>query len=104
MSTTQDSDSGNDVTFTIGHEQLVIHRRYETASIFNDFLIAIWFLFGSVLFLYPQWADFGTWLFVIGSAQFMIRPMIRLAHHIYLRRIPRNNNSNSHWASRNWEM
>jgi len=82
------------VTLTLGHEQLVIQQRYQTVSILNDFLIAGWFLIGSVLFLYPAWERWGVWLFVIGSAQFMVRPMIRLAHRIHLRQIP----------SGNWDM
>lgn len=72
----------------MGHEELMIRRRYETLSILNDFLIAVWFLVGSILFLYPSLTEAGTWLFIIGSAQFMIRPVIRLGHQIHLRRIP----------------
>lgn len=83
-----ETDTSNDVMLTVGHEQLVIQRRYETASILNDFLVAIWFLVGSVMFLYPDLVDTGTWLFIVGSAQLMIRPVIRLAHHIHLRRLP----------------
>lgn len=78
----------NPVTFTIGHEQLVIRRRYEITSIINDFFIAIWFFVGSVFFLYPTLNTAGTWLFIIGSFQFLIRPTIRLAGHIHLQRIP----------------
>jgi hypothetical protein len=77
-----------DMVVTLGHEQLVIHRRYETASILNDFLVAIWFLVGSVMFFFPDWVVAGTWLFVLGSAQLLVRPCIRLAHHIHLRRLP----------------
>ncbi|MEJ2480110.1 MAG: YrhK family protein, partial [Acidihalobacter sp.] len=51
----------NDMVVTLGREQLVIHRRYETASILNDFLVAIWFLVGSIMFLFPDWVDAGTW-------------------------------------------
>lgn len=89
MASTEESlRDSRDVTLTLGREQLVIHQRYETASIFNDFLIAIWFLIGSILFLYPSLTHIGTWLFILGSAQFLARPMIRLAHHVYLRRVP----------------
>ena len=80
------------VTLTLGPEQLVIRRRYETVSILNDFLVAAWFLVGSVLFLYPSLERAGIWLFVVGSAQFMARPTIRLAHRIHLKRLPA-----SHW-------
>ncbi len=76
------------LTFTIGHEQLQIRRRYELASIFNDFLIAIWFLLGSILFLFPSYETAAIWLFIIGSFQFLLRPSLRLASHIHLQRIP----------------
>ena len=50
--------------------------------------MALWFLIGSVLFLYPKLAGAGTWLFILGSFQLLIRPTIRLASHIHLQRIP----------------
>jgi len=76
------------LTFTIGHEQLQIRRRYEVLSILNDFLIAIWFLIGSILFLYPVYEKTAIWLFIIGSFQFLLRPTLRLASHVHLQRIP----------------
>lgn len=77
-----------DLVIRMGHEELRIRRRYQTASIFNDFLIGLWFLVGSIAFFWPDWVDFGTWLFVVGSAQLLIRPVIRLAHRIHLRPMP----------------
>lgn len=78
----------NPLTLKIGHEQLVIRRRYETLSIINDFLVALWFFIGSVLFLYSDLVVDGTYLFILGSFQLLIRPAIRLAAHIHLQRIP----------------
>lgn len=82
------------LTIRIGHEELVIRRRYELLSIINDFLIAIWFLLGSILFLFPEYETVAIWLFIIGSFQFLIRPTIRLASHIHLQRVPP-----SHWEN-----
>lgn len=82
----------NPITLTIGHEQLIIRRRYEVVSIINDFFIAIWFLLGSVFFLYPSLEKMAVWLFIIGSFQFLIRPTIRLLAHIHIQRVP-----DSHW-------
>ena len=79
------------LTLHLGHEELVIRRRYETLSIINDFLIAIWFLVGSVLFLYPSLAEPAAWLFIIGSFQFLIRPTLRLISHLHLQRVPESN-------------
>lgn len=81
-----------DVVVKLGHEQLVIHRRYELVSILNDFLVALLFLVGSIMFLYADWVHTGTWMFIFGSAQLLIRPCIRIAHHIHLRKLP-----NSSW-------
>ena len=82
----------NPLTLTLGHEQLIIRQRYEVISIVNDFLIASWFLIGSVLFLFPHWETVGVWLFIVGSVQFLIRPTIRLIAHIHIQRVPE-----SHW-------
>lgn len=89
-----DNGPSKDVEVTFGRERLIIHRRYETASILNDFLVAIWFLIGSIFFFYPADTKAGTWLFVIGSAQLLIRPCIRLAHNIHL----------SHLSASSWGM
>lgn len=80
------------LTFIMGHEELVIRRRYEVLSIANDFLIAILFLAGSILFLFPALTTTAVWLFIIGSFQFLIRPTLRLASHLHLQRVPE-----SHW-------
>lgn len=76
------------LTIKMGHEEILIRRRYETLSIVNDFMIAMWFLVGSVMFLYTSLVDDGTWLFILGSAQLAIRPALRLAAHIHLQRVP----------------
>ncbi|MCM5703204.1 YrhK family protein [Larsenimonas salina] len=81
--------SNGDFTFTFGHRELVIHRRYAALSMINDLLIGIWFLIGSICFFYEGLPMLiGTWLFVIGSAQLLIRPGIRLARSIHLGRLP----------------
>lgn len=87
-----DSSMDNPLTLRLGDEELVIRRRYEALSIANDFLIALWFLVGSVLFLYPSMEKAAVWMFIIGSFQFLIRPTIRLVSHIHLQSVPA-----SHW-------
>ena len=70
----------------IGDEELVVRQRYEAASILNDLLIGLWFVVGSILFFSDALSFWGTWLFLIGSVQMMIRPGIRLARRVHLRR------------------
>lgn len=71
----------------IGREELTIRTRYEVASIINDILIGGWFLVGSILFFYPARNDLAIWLFVIGSVEMLIRPVIRLARRLHLQRL-----------------
>jgi len=84
----------NPITIRIGRDQIIIRRRYEFASIANDFLIGLLFLIGSAMFLYPKMEDLGVWLFIVGSFQLLIRPTIRLASHVHMQRIP-----SSRWES-----
>src|SRR5690625_3176720 len=75
------------ITLSLGHDELVIRGRYETLSIINDLLTAVWFLIGSILFFFEYTVTLGTWLFVLGSAQLLLRPAIRLTRRVHLRRI-----------------
>lgn len=77
----------NDLTFTIGREELVVRQRWETASIANDALIAVWFVVGSILFFWESTSLAATWFFLVGSIQFLGRPVIRLRRRIHLRRL-----------------
>jgi hypothetical protein len=79
------------LTLKLGREELFVRRRYEVISIINDFFIAIWFLSGSILFLYPEDEKTAIWMFIIGSFQFLVRPTIRLISHIHVKRIPTSN-------------
>ncbi|PRY64211.1 YrhK-like protein [Vreelandella songnenensis] len=88
MQRQQDPET-QDWTFTFGHEELVIHRRYEVLSILNDFLIGIWFSVGSVCFFFEGTPKtVGVCLFVLGSIQLLIRPTIRLHRYIRFKHLP----------------
>ncbi|WP_328828291.1 YrhK family protein [Nocardioides acrostichi] len=69
-----------------GRRELVLRGRYETLSTANDLLVALWFLVGSILFLRASTTYAGTWLFIVGSAQLLARPAIRLTRRFHLRR------------------
>lgn len=83
-----DSDRGSKgLVLHIGDEELVIRHRYEAASITNDILIALWFIAGSIMFFSETWADIGTWCFLMGSIELLLRPVIRLSRLFHLRHI-----------------
>lgn len=83
-----DSQGTTPLTVVLGHEELVIRRRYEALSISNDLLIAVWFTAGSILFFFEPTTTAGTWFFLLGSVELLIRPAIRLGRQMHLRRLP----------------
>lgn len=75
------------LTVTIGREELVIRQRWEVISIVNDILIAVWFIIGSILFFGESTTTAGTWLFLAGSVELLIRPVIRLSRRLHIQRV-----------------
>lgn len=71
----------------IGREELLIRQRYEVASIANDILIALWFIVGSLLFFSSAETTAGTWCFLLGSVELLVRPVLRLSRQVHLRRL-----------------
>ncbi len=63
-------------------------RRYEIRRTLTEFLAAISFLIGSVLFFFESLHTAAAWLFLIGSLLFAARPTIRLALELKLDRLP----------------
>ncbi|MGB3828137.1 MAG: YrhK family protein [Ornithinimicrobium sp.] len=77
----------SDLDVHIGSEELIIRDRFEALSILNDVLIAVFFIAGSLLFFSESTAYAGTWLFLLGSIELLIRPVIRLSRRVRLQRI-----------------
>ncbi len=75
------------LTIHIGSEELIIRRRYEVVSIINDIFVALWFIVGSILFFFDATTTAGTWCFLAGSVELLIRPMIRLSRRVHLTRL-----------------
>ncbi|XPV69821.1 MAG: YrhK family protein [Halarcobacter sp.] len=80
-------EKNNELDLDIGNKHIVLQRRYEAIGAINDLFIAIWFLVGSIFFLYDSLLHDGTWLFIIGSAQFLIKPLIKIVSLIHVSRI-----------------
>lgn len=70
----------------LGNYDLFFKKSYEILYNINDFLIAIFFLIGSILFLSDKWEYAGVWCFIIGSAQYAVRPLIRIIHSIHFKK------------------
>ncbi|MEC9401498.1 MAG: YrhK family protein [Pseudomonadota bacterium] len=63
-------------------------RKYELYRTVVEFLAALTFLVGSVFFFYDSLMYAGTWLFVIGSVLFAVRPTVRLMLELRLANLP----------------
>lgn len=59
-----------------------IYALYELAYTINDFGAAVLFVVGSVLFFSEDTTRMATWLFLIGSIMFGLRPAIKLAREL----------------------
>lgn len=59
-----------------------IYAAFELAYTLVDFSAAVCFIIGSVMFFYEAWQTPGTWLFVIGSILFAVKPTLRLAREV----------------------
>ena len=64
-----------------------VYSAYEIAYTSVDWLAAVLFVIGSIMFLYDDLMHAGTWLFIIGSMCFALRPSIRLARELHLARL-----------------
>lgn len=78
-----------ELDINIWNHHVIIQQRYEAIGALNDLLIAMWFLIGSFFFLNNSLMESGTWLFIVGSTQFLIKPLVKLASLIHLGRIHR---------------
>jgi len=79
--------SDNSIELHIGREELVLRKRYEILSVVNDILVAVWFVIGSILFFSDSTATAGTWLFLLGSVELLVRPLIRLTRRVHIGRV-----------------
>lgn len=62
---------------------------YEIAFTAVDFLAAGLFVIGSILFFWSQTATQATWMFLLGSICFALKPTIRLTRELHYLRLGR---------------
>jgi hypothetical protein len=78
------SNKNREFGLDFSQNHVIVQRRYEAVGALNDLLIAIWFLIGSFFFLSDSLVERGTWLFIVGSAQLLIKPSLKLASLIHV--------------------
>ena len=67
----------------------MLRQRYELLSILNEIGIFLFFTVGSIAFYWHELFNLGVTLFVIGSVQLGIRPLIRFTRRVQLRSLTR---------------
>ena len=65
------------------------HATYQWIHLLVDFAAAAMFVVGSILFLQPGLERAGSWLFLVGSIFFAMKPTVRLLRVLHLRRLAR---------------
>ena len=63
------------------------HAIYQWIHLLVDFAAAAMFVVGSILFLQPGLERAGSWLFLVGSIFFAMKPTVRLLRVLHLRRL-----------------
>ncbi|MDF1607177.1 YrhK family protein [Hoeflea sp. YIM 152468] len=65
-------------------QQRKLYALYELTYTIVDAAAALFFLVGSILFFYQSQQDPAIWLFVIGSACFALKPVLRVVREFHL--------------------
>lgn len=73
-------DENKFLDIQMGTYEVTFSKKYRLIALLNDFMLALEFLVGSVLFLFESTLTVGTILFIIGSAQLLARPIIKIIH------------------------
>lgn len=84
--TTEDNRRDDYVNSRMKQHNRFYKNIYNVLYTINEFIIALLFLIGSVLFYFKALETWAITLFVIASFQFIIKPSIRLVHEIKARK------------------
>ncbi|MFC3613729.1 YrhK family protein [Lutimaribacter marinistellae] len=66
------------------NRQKRVYAMFELAYTAVDFAAATLFVIGSIMFFSEDWQTQGTWMFLIGSICFALKPTLRLARELKL--------------------
>ncbi|MCE5033377.1 hypothetical protein BUY39_02590 [Staphylococcus cohnii] len=84
------SNNQHEVDLQMRHVTIKISAIYKLFYQLNDLLLGIIFLIGSFFFFNESTTFYGTILFVIGSIQMLIRPIISIIHDIHINKVMEN--------------
>lgn len=79
-----------ELEFNIFGFDIKIDTFYKLLYQINDIILAMFFIVGSFLFFKEATTFAGTVLFVIGSIQMLIRPLIAITRDIHISRVKKD--------------
>jgi hypothetical protein len=71
----------------LGPDAVRLHAAFEIVLTISDFLAAVLFVIGSVMFLSDDWERAGTYLFIVGSLLFAVSPALKVWREVKLARM-----------------
>ncbi|GAA0593078.1 hypothetical protein GCM10009001_06480 [Virgibacillus siamensis] len=78
----------------VGTFELSFSKKYRYIALINDLTLGLEFLIGSAFFLFEPLKTAGIILFIIGSAQLLARPVIKIIHAIHFSRVKKSQQEN----------
>ncbi|GMA09085.1 hypothetical protein GCM10025886_22360 [Tetragenococcus halophilus subsp. flandriensis] len=79
-----EQNNRRELTFTLFHHDIKIDAFYNFLYQLNDIILALFFIVGSFMFFKESTTFYGTVLFVIGSFQLLIRPLILISREVHI--------------------
>ncbi|QJF24821.1 YrhK family protein [Mammaliicoccus vitulinus] len=84
------TDNKKELEFNIFNIDIKVVTFYKFLYQVNDIILAMFFIVGSFLFFNESTTFAGTVLFVNGSFQMLIRPLIAISRDIHISKIKKN--------------
>lgn len=81
------SDDQGNVEVQVGKHIIFFNKNYRYIFIINELLLGIEFVVGSVFFFYESLKTAGIIIFIVGSAQMFLRPVLKIFHAVSLKKI-----------------
>lgn len=94
-------DTDKDFEVQLGKHTIFFNKNYRYIFIINELILGIVFVVGSIFFLVESLKTAGIILFIVGSAQLFIRPVLKILHAITLRNIVNQDNNSQRQDTQN---
>lgn len=81
------SDNQENVEVRVGKHIIFFNKNYRYIFIINELLLGIEFIVGSAFFFYESLKTAGIIIFIVGSAQMFLRPVLKIFYAVSLKKV-----------------